>query len=51
MHWPSEIRTHDLGKVETLLVHRKVDRSMAFDAFFDVLTRPTPGQVHPAATG
>jgi DNA-binding transcriptional LysR family regulator len=51
MHWPSEIHTHDLGKVETLLVRRKVDRSMAFDAFFDVLTRPTPGRVHPAATG
>ena len=47
MHWPSEIRTHDLGQVETLLVRRKDDRSAAYDAFLNVLT--APGTVVPIA--
>ena len=40
MTWPSGIRTHDLGPVETVLVRRKNERSLAHDAFLDVLSRP-----------
>lgn len=37
MQWPSDIRTRSLGKVETLLICRKDNRSPAFDLFHQAL--------------
>jgi DNA-binding transcriptional LysR family regulator len=37
MHWPAEVRTHSLGRVDTLLVCRRESHSRAFDAFREVL--------------
>jgi DNA-binding transcriptional LysR family regulator len=38
MHWPSVIKTHCLGPVDTLLIRRRNTRPPAFDAFRDALT-------------
>ncbi|WP_428413582.1 LysR family transcriptional regulator [Pararhizobium sp.] len=37
MHWPTNVQTHQLGPVETLLICRKNDRPSAVDAFREVL--------------
>lgn len=44
MNCPVDVKTHALGAVDTLLVRRKGDRSMAFDAFLDVLLGDKPEQ-------
>lgn len=41
MHWPTDVQTHHLGTVETLLVYRDSDRSSAFSAFQEVLRLTT----------
>ena len=37
MHWPTNSPTHELGAVDTILVHRKDGRASAFNAFHEVL--------------
>ncbi|NEI71922.1 LysR family transcriptional regulator [Rhizobium lusitanum] len=37
MHWPSDIKTHTLGEVETLLIRRKDNQSPAFGFFHEAL--------------
>lgn len=37
MHWPTNIKTHSLGKVETLLICRKDNQPPAFDLFHEAL--------------
>lgn len=39
MRWPTKVKTHHLGAVDTLLVCRKDQRSAAFDAFRDVVLK------------
>lgn len=45
MNCPVDVKTHALGAVDTLLVRRKGDHSMAFDAFLDVLLGDKSEQV------
>lgn len=43
MHWPTNVETHQVGSVETLLVSRKDSRSSAFAAFREVLNTTRNG--------
>jgi DNA-binding transcriptional LysR family regulator len=51
MHWPSEVRTHHLGQVETLLVRKRIEHSPAFDAFLDVLINSGGIDTNPGPSG
>lgn len=37
MHWPATTHTHQLATVDTILIYRKIDRPIAFEAFHEVL--------------
>ncbi|MGA1805416.1 LysR family transcriptional regulator [Rhizobium sp. HT1-10] len=37
MSWPSGIATHPLGKVDTLLIHKKLEYSPAIEVFRDII--------------